>query len=101
MLVRKLNIKIKEVIIRIVGLNVKFLPIIKKYKRTFISIRIFKPLPPLKPMGQSRRGVVRKREAKVRPWVTTTPRFIQLSLPLPPLKPMVQSWRGVIRIVEA
>jgi hypothetical protein len=46
---------------------------------------------PLKPMAQSRRGVVRMLEAKARPLVVAIPRFIQIRMPLPPLKPMAQS----------
>ncbi|VVH66182.1 hypothetical protein BSPLISOX_253 [uncultured Gammaproteobacteria bacterium] len=59
------------------------------------------PLPPLKPMGQLRLGVVRVLEAQIRPLIVTIPRFIQLGVPLPPLKPMGQLRRGVVRIVEA
>jgi hypothetical protein len=60
------------------------------------------PLPPLKPMGQSRRGVIRIGEvAQTHPLIMAIPRFIQLKVPLPPLKPMGQSRRGVIRITEA
>ncbi|VVM24597.1 hypothetical protein BSPWISOXPB_4991 [uncultured Gammaproteobacteria bacterium] len=33
---------------------------------------------PLKPMAQSRRGVIRMLEAQVRPLVVAIPRFIQL-----------------------
>jgi hypothetical protein len=46
----------------------------------FIQLR--KPLLPLKPMGQSRRGVIRVGEAQVRLMVMATPRFIQLGVPL-------------------
>ncbi|VVM18578.1 hypothetical protein BSPWISOXPB_1629 [uncultured Gammaproteobacteria bacterium] len=53
------------------------------------------PLPPLKPMVQSRRGVTRILEAQVHPLVVAILRFIQLMVPLLPLKPMVQSRRGV------
>jgi hypothetical protein len=59
------------------------------------------PLSPLKPMDQSRRGVVQVLEAQVHPMVMAIPRFIQLWMPLPPLKPMGQSRRGVIRVGEA
>jgi hypothetical protein len=57
-------------------------------------IQIMTPLPLLKPMGQSRRGVVV--EAQVHPLVMAISKFIQLRMPLPPLKPMGQSRRGVI-----
>jgi hypothetical protein len=50
-------------------------------------------LPPLKLMGQSRRGVVL--EVQVRPLMAVIPRFIQLEVPLPPLKPTAQLQRGV------
>jgi hypothetical protein len=43
------------------------------------------PLPPLKLMGQSRRGVVL--EVQVHPLIAVIPRFIQLEVPLSPLKP--------------
>jgi hypothetical protein len=41
------------------------------------------PLPPLKPMAQSRHGVVRIGEstAYIRPLVVAIPRFIQIELP--------------------
>jgi hypothetical protein len=51
------------------------------------------PLLLLKPMGQSRRGVIRALEVQVRPMVVVISRFIQLLVPLPPLKP-----NSVIRI---
>jgi hypothetical protein len=38
-------------------------------------------LPPLKPMAQSRRGVIRMLEAQVLPLVVAIPRFIQLGMP--------------------
>ncbi|VVH64963.1 hypothetical protein BSPLISOX_1658 [uncultured Gammaproteobacteria bacterium] len=44
-------------------------------------------LPFLKPMGQSRRGVM---ETQAHPLIMAIPRFIQISMPLPPLKPMGQ-----------
>jgi hypothetical protein len=47
-------------------------------------ILTFPLLPPLNPMGQSWRGVVRMLEAQVRLLVAAIPRFIQLGLPLPP-----------------
>ncbi|VVM21572.1 hypothetical protein BSPWISOXPB_5828 [uncultured Gammaproteobacteria bacterium] len=53
------------------------------------------PLLPLKPMAQSRRGVIRIGEVQVRPLIMAIPRFIQMHMPLPPLKPMVQSQHGV------
>jgi hypothetical protein len=56
---------------------------------------------PLKPMGQSRRGVIHGMEAQMYPLIMAIPRFIQLSMPLPPLKPMAQSRRGVVQILEA
>jgi hypothetical protein len=59
------------------------------------------PLPPLKPMAQSRRGVTQVLEVQVRLLVVAIPKFIQLGAPLPPLKPMAQSRRGVIQILEA
>jgi hypothetical protein len=46
------------------------------------------PLPPLKLMGQSRRGVVL--EVQVHPLIAVIPRFIQLEVPLSPLKPTAQ-----------
>ncbi|VVH64525.1 hypothetical protein BSPLISOX_360 [uncultured Gammaproteobacteria bacterium] len=64
----------------------------------FIQLGV--PLPPLKTMGQSRRGVIQVLEVQVHPLVAAIPRFIQLGVPLPPLKLMEQSRRGVIRIVE-
>jgi hypothetical protein len=64
-------------------------------------IQLALPLPPLKPMGQSRRGVIRITEAQAHPLIMAIPRFIQLRLPLPPLKPMAQSQRGVVRVTEA
>ncbi|VVM24542.1 hypothetical protein BSPWISOXPB_4560 [uncultured Gammaproteobacteria bacterium] len=62
-------------------------------------IQIIMPLPPLKLMGQSRRGVVL--EVQVRPLIAVIPRFIQLEVPLSPLKPTAQLQRGVNRIMEA
>ncbi|VVM25949.1 hypothetical protein BSPWISOXPB_4833, partial [uncultured Gammaproteobacteria bacterium] len=59
-------------------------------------IQLGLPLPPLKPMGQSRRGVMEVKE-QMHPLVMAIPRFIQLIMPLPPLKPMDQSRRGVIQ----
>jgi hypothetical protein len=44
------------------------------------------PLLPLKPMGQSRRGVARVMEVQVRPMVVAIPRFIQRVVPLLSLK---------------
>jgi hypothetical protein len=38
---------------------------------------------PLKPMAQSRRGVIRMLEAQVRPLVVAIPRFIQLGMKAP------------------
>jgi hypothetical protein len=64
-------------------------------------IQILPPLPLLKPMGQSRCGVIRIMGVQVRPMIKTIPRFIQIRLPLLPLKPMVQSRRGVKRVGEA
>jgi hypothetical protein len=70
-------------------------------------IQMGMPLPPLKPMGQSRRGVLRIGEAhrvmkaQAHPLIMAIPRFIQLSMPLPPLKPMEQSQRGVTHSMEA
>jgi hypothetical protein len=49
----------------------------------FIQIGV--PLPPLKPMAQSRRGVVRILEAQVHPMVMAIPKFIQMGLELLPL----------------
>jgi hypothetical protein len=60
-------------------------------------IQLGLPLPPLKPMVQSRRGVTQILEVQVHPLVLATPRFIQLGLPLPPLKPMAQSRRGIFK----
>jgi hypothetical protein len=57
------------------------------------------PSSPLKPMDQSRRGVIQVLEAQMHPLVMAIPRFIQLSVPLPPLKSMGQSRRGVIRLI--
>jgi hypothetical protein len=45
------------------------------------------PLPPLKPMAQSWRGVTQVMEVQ-RLLVTVIPRFIHLHMPLLPLKPM-------------
>jgi hypothetical protein len=53
-------------------------------------IQLVVPLPSLKPMDQSRRGVVRILEAQAHPLIMAIPRFIQLIVPLPPLKPMDQ-----------
>ncbi|VVH67173.1 hypothetical protein BSPLISOX_3304 [uncultured Gammaproteobacteria bacterium] len=58
-------------------------------------------MPPLKPMVQSRCGVVRMLEAQVHPLVVAIPRFIQIGVPLLPLKPMAQLRRGVVHILEA
>jgi Tfp pilus assembly ATPase PilU len=55
-------------------------------------IQISLPLPPLKPMAQSRRGVF---QVAVHPLMVAIPRFIQPLTPLPLLKPMDQSRRGV------
>jgi hypothetical protein len=41
-------------------------------------IQMSMPLPPLKPMDQSRRGVIQVMEAQVHPMVMAIPRFIQL-----------------------
>jgi hypothetical protein len=41
------------------------------------SIQLLVPLPPLKPMGQSRRGVTHLLEVQVRPLIMATLRFIQ------------------------
>jgi hypothetical protein len=41
-------------------------------------IQLIMPLPPLKPMDQSRRGVIQSMEVQVRPLVMAIPRFIQL-----------------------
>jgi hypothetical protein len=51
-------------------------------------IQLGEPSPPLKPMDQSRRGVIRMREAQAHPLIMAIPRFIQLGVPSPPLKPM-------------
>ncbi|VVH67172.1 Cyanophycin synthase (EC (EC, partial [uncultured Gammaproteobacteria bacterium] len=59
------------------------------------------PLPLLKPMAQSRRGVVQVMEVQMRPPVVAIPRFIRLLMPLPPLKPMAQSRRGVVQTMAA
>ena len=64
-------------------------------------IQLIMPLPPLKPMAQSRRGVTQIMEAQMHPLALAIPRFIQLILPLPPLKPMDQSRRGVTQSLEA
>ena len=64
-------------------------------------IQMDTPLPPLKLMAQSRRGVVQAMGIQMRPLVMAIPRFIQLGMPLPPLKLMEQSRRGVIQILEA
>jgi hypothetical protein len=58
-------------------------------------IQLMTPLPPLKPMAQSRRGVIRVMEAQGHPLIVAIPRFIQIGMPLPPLKPMAQSRCGV------
>jgi hypothetical protein len=65
----------------------------------FIQLRM--PSPPLKPMAQSRRGVIRIMEAQAHPLIMAILRFIQPALPLPPLKPMGQSRRGVTHALEA
>jgi hypothetical protein len=52
----------------------------------FIQIGI--PLPPLKLMGQSRRGVMGLLEVQVSLLIMATLRFIQLMAPLPLLKVM-------------
>jgi hypothetical protein len=41
-------------------------------------IQLVGPLPPLKPMDQSRRGVIQSMEVQVRPLTVATPRFIQM-----------------------
>jgi hypothetical protein len=41
-------------------------------------IQIMAPLPLLKRMDQSRRGVIRVMEAQVRPLIMAIPKFIQL-----------------------
>ncbi|VVM21573.1 hypothetical protein BSPWISOXPB_5829 [uncultured Gammaproteobacteria bacterium] len=61
---------------------------------TLRFIQLSMPLLPLKPMAQSRRGVIRIMEAQVRLLVVAIPVFIQLMVPLLPLKPMAQSRRG-------
>jgi hypothetical protein len=48
------------------------------------------PLLPLKPTGQSRRGVIRSLEAQVHLLIRVISRFIQMIMPLLPLKPMGQ-----------
>ncbi|CAC9991114.1 hypothetical protein [uncultured Gammaproteobacteria bacterium] len=58
-------------------------------------IQLGMPLPPLKTMVQSRRGVHQVGEAQVHPLALAIPRFIQIHVPLLPLKPMAQSRRGV------
>ncbi|VVM25226.1 hypothetical protein BSPWISOXPB_6338, partial [uncultured Gammaproteobacteria bacterium] len=77
-------------------LEVQVCPLVVAIPR-FIQLMV--PLPPLKPMAQSRRGVTQILEVQVHPLVVAIPRFIQL-VPLPPLKPMVQSRRGVTQILE-
>ncbi|VVH64574.1 hypothetical protein BSPLISOX_1603 [uncultured Gammaproteobacteria bacterium] len=52
----------------------------------FIQLEV--PLPPLKPMAQSRCGVMRIMEVQAHPLVKDILRFIQILAPLPPLKPM-------------
>ncbi|CAC9452464.1 hypothetical protein [uncultured Gammaproteobacteria bacterium] len=52
----------------------------------FIQLGV--PLPPLKPMAQSRCGVMRIMEVQAHPLVKDILRFIQILAPLPPLKPM-------------
>jgi hypothetical protein len=64
-------------------------------------IQLVVPLSPLKPMDQSRRGVVRILEAQVHPLVRAIPKFIQMGEPSPPLKPMAQSRCGVIMDAQA
>jgi hypothetical protein len=48
-------------------------------------IQLSMPLPPLKPMGQSRRGVIQMMEAQAHPLIMAIPRFIQLTLYFVPL----------------
>ncbi|VVM28306.1 hypothetical protein BSPWISOXPB_10867 [uncultured Gammaproteobacteria bacterium] len=60
----------------------------------FIQLGV--PLPPLKPMDQSRRGVIRILEAQVHPLVMAIPRFIQLGSAFAALKADGQSRRGVV-----
>ncbi len=64
-------------------------------------IQLGMPLPLLKPMVQSRRGVAQVMEAQVHPLTVAIPKFIQIDMPLPLLKPMAQSRRGVTQILEA
>jgi hypothetical protein len=84
------------------------------------SIQLLVPLLPLKPMGQSRRGVTHLLEVQVRPLIMAfvpvvfvrlgagvvppideePHKFIQLSLLLLSLKPMGQSRRGVTQTKE-
>jgi hypothetical protein len=52
------------------------------------------PLPPLKPMAQSRRGVVQVMEVQMHPLALAIPRFIQLGIfstvgPVGPVVPVV------------
>jgi hypothetical protein len=49
-------------------------------------IQLVVPLPPLKPMAQSRRGVIQILEVQVHPLGAAILKFIQLGVPLPPLK---------------
>jgi hypothetical protein len=60
-------------------------------------IQIHMPLLPLKPMAQSRRGVVQILEAQTHPMAKAIPKFIQMIMPLLPLKPMAQSRRGAAK----
>jgi hypothetical protein len=62
------------------ALEVQVRPLVMTIPR-FTQMRV--PLPPLKLMAQSRRGVIRVLEAQVRPLVMTIPRFTQLLVPLP------------------
>jgi hypothetical protein len=63
------------------------------------------PWLPLKPMGQSRRGVIQSMEAQVHPMVMAIPRFIQIAtfllfyllffasnLPIKPLEQVKIAW---------
>jgi hypothetical protein len=69
---------------RLAHMEAQMRPMIVAIPR-FIQLGV--PLLPLKPTGQSRRGVIRIMEAQVRPMVKAIPKFIQLVKPLPPLKP--------------
>jgi hypothetical protein len=51
-------------------------PVSPAYEKPHIVI-VDTPLPPLKLMAQSRRGVVQVMEVQVRPLVMAIPRFIQ------------------------